>query len=114
MKRKEMPQIGSDEWKTFVADAIAKRPARRTAAEREAIKTAIAYERSSATPGEKKPELVRAQSAVDFGRLYGYSEDDIACFYLKRRRGRADIAYSEYIRDCRRANFRPLNANPEK
>ena len=140
-KRKEMPQIGSDEWKTFVADAIAKPPARRTA-EHEAIKTAIAYEGSSATLGEnenvtlqefeamakrgrihtsaedtikpRKADLIRAESAVDFGRLYGYSEDDIACFYLKRRRGRVDIAYSEYVQDCRGANFRPMNAKTKK
>jgi hypothetical protein len=37
-------------------------------------------------------DLDKARSPIDFGRLYGYSEDDIACFYLKRRRGRVDIA----------------------
>jgi hypothetical protein len=54
-----------------------------------------------------KADLNRAKSPLDFGRLYGYSEDDIACFYLKRRRGRSDIAYAEYISDLKCANFPP-------
>jgi hypothetical protein len=39
-----------------------------------------------------KADLNKAKSPLDFGRLYGHSEDDIACFYLKRRGGGADIA----------------------
>jgi hypothetical protein len=52
-----------------------------------------------------KGSLNKAESPVDFGRLYGYSEEDIACFYLKRRGGRADIAYAEYIHDLKCAKF---------
>jgi len=59
-------------------------------------------------------ELKKARSPVDFGRLHGYSEDDIACFYLKRRRGRADIAYAEYIQDLKCANFPPSKPSPAK
>ena len=54
-----------------------------------------------------KNDLNKASSQLDLGRLYGYSEDDIACFYLKRRGGRADIAHAEYICDLKRANFPP-------
>jgi hypothetical protein len=39
---KQTPHPGSDEWKTFVADAMAKDPAKRTREEREAIKQAMA------------------------------------------------------------------------
>jgi hypothetical protein len=37
----ERPAVGSDEWKTFVANAVAKPPAQRTAAEKTAIETAM-------------------------------------------------------------------------
>lgn len=39
---KATPQVNSDAWKTFVADAIAKHPHERSKAEREAIATAMA------------------------------------------------------------------------
>jgi hypothetical protein len=41
-KVSKLPQPGSDGWKAFVADAIAKPPSRRTKAEREAIAAAMA------------------------------------------------------------------------
>lgn len=41
-KAPKVPQPGSDAWKAFVADAIAKPPSRRTKAEREAIAAAMA------------------------------------------------------------------------
>jgi hypothetical protein len=55
-----------------------------------------------------------ARSPVDLGRLYGYSEDDIACFYLRRRGGLPDIAYEEYIYDLKSANFPPSKPSPAK
>jgi hypothetical protein len=58
-----------------------------------------------------KADLNKAKSPLDFGRLYGYSEDDIACLYLKRRGGRADIAYAEYICDLKCPNFPPSNTS---
>jgi hypothetical protein len=36
-------------------------------------------------------ELDEAQSLVDLGRLYGYTEDDIAHFYKFRRRAGSRI-----------------------
>lgn len=45
-------------------------------------------------------ELIKnADSPVEFGRLYGYSEADIAKFYLNLRGGNAEIAYEEYLED---------------
>lgn len=43
------PAVGTPAWKTFVADAIAKDPARRTDAEREAIASAISGQDAPAT-----------------------------------------------------------------
>jgi hypothetical protein len=40
-KPAKVPPVGSDAWKTFVADAIAKAPARRTEQEQEAIRMAM-------------------------------------------------------------------------
>ena len=40
-KPAKVPPVGSDAWKTFVADAIAKAPARRTEQEQEAIRIAM-------------------------------------------------------------------------
>jgi hypothetical protein len=51
-------------------------------------------------------DLDQAQSALDLGRLYGYSEDDIAHYYNARRRGQ-DIAYTEYVRDLEQATVPP-------
>ena len=47
-------------------------------------------------------ELEEAQSPVELGRLYGYSEDDIAHFYKSRRR-ELETAYTEYVQDLERA-----------
>jgi hypothetical protein len=44
-----------------------------------------------------KAELERAKTPIDLGRVYGYSEDDIAHFYLVRFRGQVDQAYCQYI-----------------
>jgi len=40
-ERKPAPPFGSDEWKAFVADAMAKPPSARTMAERKAIRRAM-------------------------------------------------------------------------
>jgi hypothetical protein len=61
-----------------------------------------------------KEDLSNAQSPVDLGRLYGYSGDDIACFYLRRRGGLPDIAYEEYICDLKSSNFPPSRSGPAK
>jgi hypothetical protein len=50
-------------------------------------------------------DLNKAKSPVDLGRLYGYSEDDIASFYLRRRGGLPGIAYEEYISDLSTPTF---------
>ena len=51
-------------------------------------------------------DLDEAQSPVDLGRLYGYSEDDIAHFYRVRRR-ELETAYNEYVGDLQRAKISP-------
>jgi hypothetical protein len=51
-------------------------------------------------------ELDEAQSPVDLGRLYGYTEDDIAHFYKFRRRV-PEAAYIEYVRDYNKPRSRP-------
>jgi hypothetical protein len=51
-------------------------------------------------------ELDEAQSPVELGRLYGYSEDDIAHFYKVRRRD-LETAYTEYLRDLQQAKKPP-------
>jgi hypothetical protein len=127
--------VGSDDWKAYVADAVAKGPANRTQTEQEAIKLAMKGARSRSTHANEeivtlqefkamakrgriynsaedkgqpsKSELANAQSPLDFGRLYGCSEDDIACFYLTSRGGRTEIAYAEYICDLNCAKFPP-------
>lgn len=61
--------------------------------------------------GEKDPlsptkrALENAQTPVDYGRLYGYSENDIARFYATRRAGHP-MAYDEYVRDLQNAGPR--------
>ena len=51
-------------------------------------------------------DLEEAQSPLELGRLYGYSEDDIAHFYKSRRRG-VETAYAEYLRDLEGAKIAP-------
>lgn len=43
--------------------------------------------------------LRNAQTPDEFGRAYGYSEDDIAAFYVRRRGGDVQAGYGEYVRD---------------
>jgi hypothetical protein len=52
-------------------------------------------ERISVIPSDS--ELETAQSPLDLGRLYGYSEEDIAYYYWSRRRD-WQTAYTEYQR----------------
>jgi hypothetical protein len=56
-------------------------------------------------------DLDNAQSPIDLGRLYGFTEDDIAHFYNFRRRGH-DIAYTEYVHDLEQAKVPPAKAPP--
>lgn len=42
------PTVNSDAWKSFVADAIAKHPQKRSDAEREAIAVAMAMQQAEA------------------------------------------------------------------
>jgi hypothetical protein len=58
-------------------------------------------------------ELDEAQSPVDLGRLYGYTEDDIAHFYKFRRRGR-ETAYIEYVRDLQQAKILPAERSSDE
>jgi len=62
-----------------------------------------AEEKSPRTPTEA--ELARAETPLDYGRLYGYSENDIAHFYSHWRRGHPS-GY-EYVRDLAEANVAP-------
>ena len=66
-------------------------------------------ERNSVIPNDS--ELEKAQSPLDLGRLYGYSEDDIAHYYWSRRRD-FQTAYAEYVRDFENAKL-PAPPNPE-
>jgi hypothetical protein len=54
-------------------------------------------------------ELDEAQSPLELGRLYGFSEDDIAHFYRSRRRT-PETAYDEYVRDLQEAKVPPADA----
>jgi hypothetical protein len=58
-------------------------------------------------------ELDEAQSPVDLGPLYGYSEDDIAHFYKFRWRG-PETAYTEYMRDLQYAKIPPAEGFSDK
>ena len=44
-------------------------------------------------------KLKAAKSPVEFGRAYGYSDADIAQFYIKRRGGDKRSAFREYLSD---------------
>jgi hypothetical protein len=55
-----------------------------------------------------KADLKRAKTPIELGWLYGYSENDIAHFYLVRCAPDARMAYANYIRDLARAlGFKP-------
>jgi hypothetical protein len=58
-------------------------------------------------------DLDEAQSPVDLGRLYGYSEDDIAHFYRIRRR-ELETAYTEYLQDLQQARVSPAKDFSDK
>lgn len=69
-------------------------------------------ERDTVIPSNS--ELDKAQSPLDLGQLYGYSEDDIAHYYRARRRD-CQIAYTEYVRDfedAKIATARPAAPDP--
>jgi hypothetical protein len=69
-------------------------------------------ERDSVIPSDF--ELDKAQSPLDLGRLYGYTEDDIAHYYWSRRQD-CRIAYSEYVRDFEHArSLAAPGANPRR
>jgi hypothetical protein len=59
-------------------------------------------ERISVIPSDS--ELETAQSPLDLGRLYGYSEEDIAHYYWSRRRD-CQTAYADYVRDFENAKL---------
>ena len=44
-------------------------------------------------------KLKNAKSPIDFGRAYGYSDADIAQFYIRRRGGDKRSAFREYLED---------------
>jgi hypothetical protein len=44
-------------------------------------------------------KLKNAKSPIDFGRAYGYSDADIAQFYVRRRGGDKKSAFREYLED---------------
>ncbi len=56
-------------------------------------------------------DLDDAQSPLELGRLYGFSEDDIARFYAFHWRKHA-IGYSEYVRDFEHAKVPPSKPQP--
>ena len=69
-------------------------------------------EPSPCTPTPEK--LNQAKTPLDYGRAYGYSEDDIAHFYNFRRRGHV-MAYDEYLHDLEHSALPPSKSEgPEK
>jgi hypothetical protein len=46
-------------------------------------------------------DVLSAESAIEFGNAYGYPPEDIAQFYMHRRRGNLQAAYQEYINDAK-------------
>ena len=61
-------------------------------------------ERGALIPSDS--DLDKAQSPLDLGRLYGFTEDDIAHYYHVRRHGH-QVAYTEYLRDLEHAKVPP-------
>jgi hypothetical protein len=58
-------------------------------------------------------QLDELQSPIELGRLYGYSEEDIAHFYRNRRR-ELETAYTEYVRDLEQAKIPPAERSSEQ
>ena len=51
------------------------------------------------TTPENLVAITNAKTPFEFGRAHGYSDDDIAAFYVKRRGGDVDLGYAEYAQD---------------
>lgn len=45
--------------------------------------------------------LANAKNAADYGKAFGYSPDDIAAFYIRRRGGDVEYAYREWAKDTK-------------
>lgn len=43
--------------------------------------------------------LAKAKTPIDFGKSYGYSDSDIAKFYVARNQGDYEKAYKDYLKD---------------
>jgi hypothetical protein len=43
--------------------------------------------------------LLNAKNPIDYGKAYGYSDADIAQFYITRRGGNVDNAYKDFTKD---------------
>jgi hypothetical protein len=61
----------------------------------------------------KNPEDLKAiesaNNPASFGKAYGYSDDDIAAFYLARRQGNKNLAYKDYVNDQSNKNLNALD-----
>ena len=44
-------------------------------------------------------KLAKAESPIDYGKSYGYSDSDIAQFYVARNQGDYKKAYKDYLKD---------------
>ena len=53
------------------------------------------------TTPENLAAIKNPRTPFELGRAYGYSDDDIAAFYVKRRGGDVDLGYEQYARDIR-------------
>jgi hypothetical protein len=51
------------------------------------------------TTPENLTALKNARTALEYGRAYGYSDADVAAFYLERRGNNAELAHAEFDRD---------------
>jgi hypothetical protein len=60
-----VPREGSDDWKTFVADAAAKNPSKRTEAEKQALRAAMSGENPPVEGSEEWMTLVADAAAKD-------------------------------------------------
>lgn len=59
--------------------------------------------RAGTTP-EALDLIKNAETPLEFGKAYGYSDSDIANFYLKRRGGNAELANEDYVNDLSKFN----------
>lgn len=51
------------------------------------------------TTPENLNAIMTAKTPLQFGRAYGYSDNDIAAFYLKRAGGDTNAAYRDFLTD---------------